>query len=146
MAIELNNLKPAVGSRNKFKRFGRGNASGRGTTAGKGTKGQRARQGGRKGLRQIGMKRTVQSTPKLGGFSSLAKRTCALPVLSLNKFANGSIVTVAALVKIDLVPAWCRHVKIVGNEKISRKLTLKGIAASEGAKKQIEAAGGMLVA
>jgi len=145
MAIELNNLKPAVGSRRKFKRFGRGNASGKGTTAGKGTKGQRARQGGRKGLRQIGMKRTVQSTPKLGGFAAIQKKAVALQLSVLNQFDNGAVVTIDALIKRDVVPAWTKAVKMIGGGKLQRKLTVKGINASADAKKQIEAAGGTLL-
>lgn len=144
MAIELNNLKPAAGSRHKYKRLGRGNASGKGTTAGKGTKGQRARQGGRKGLRQIGMKRTVQSTPKLGGFASIAGKTAALPVSVLNKFNAGDSVTMSALVNKDLVARSISVVKLIAGGKLTKKVIVKGLAVSSGAKKQIEGVGGTI--
>jgi large subunit ribosomal protein L15 len=145
MAIEINNLKPAPGSRHKYKRIGRGNASGKGTTAGKGTKGQRARQGGRKGLRQVGMKRTVQSTPKLGGFASISAKSVTVPVSVLNKFNANDTITLSALVNKGLVSRSASSAKLVAGGKIAKKFVVKGIAASSGAKKQIEGAGGSIV-
>jgi large subunit ribosomal protein L15 len=142
MAIELSNLKPAPGSRRKYKRVGRGNASGKGTTAGRGTKGQRARQGGRKGLRQLGQKWATQATPKLAGFKAVHAKAVALSSSALNKFSSGDTITVSTLVKTGLVPGWAKSVKIVDGGKITKKVSLRGIAASAGIKKQLEAAGG----
>src|SRR5512133_3834354 len=122
MAIELNNLKPAHGSRRTYKRMGRGNGSGKGTTAGKGTKGQRARQGGRKRLRQIGMKRTIQSTPKLGGFAALNQKAATLPVSILNKFTANDTITVSVLAKSGLIARAIDAVKLVDGGKLSKKM------------------------
>jgi large subunit ribosomal protein L15 len=145
MAIEMSNLKPAHGSRHKYKRMGRGNGSGKGTTAGKGTKGQRARQGGRKGLRQIGMKRTVQSTPKLGGFVALTKKAATLPVSILNKFNVNDTVTVSVLAKAGLIPHAADTVKLVDGGKLSKKINVRGISVSAEAKAKIEALGGAVI-
>ena len=145
MSIELSNLHSAVGSRHKYKRMGRGNGSGKGTTAGKGTKGQRARQGGRKGLRQIGMKRTVQSTPKLGGFAALEKKAATLPVSILNKFNANDTVTVSVLVKAGLIPHAADSVKLVAGGKLAKKINVRGISVSAEAKAKIEALGGAVV-
>ena len=145
MAIEMSNLKPAHGSRHKYKRMGRGNGSGKGTTAGKGTKGQRARQGGRKGLRQIGMKRTVQSTPKLGGFAALTKKAATLPVSILNKFNVNDTVTVSVLAKAGLIPHAADAVKLVDGGKLAKKINVRGISVSAEAKAKIEALGGAVI-
>ena len=145
MAIEMSNLHSAHGSRHKYKRMGRGNGSGKGTTAGKGTKGQRARQGGRKGLRQIGMKRTVQSTPKLGGFAALAKKSATLPVSILNKFNANDTVTLAVLAKRGLISHAADSVKLVGGGKLSKKINVRGIGVSAEAKEKIEALGGAVI-
>ncbi len=145
MPIELNNLHAASGSRRTYKRMGRGNGSGKGTTAGKGTKGQRARQGGRKGLRQIGMKRTVQSTPKLGGFAALDRKSATLPVSVLNKFNANDTVTVSVLAKSGLIPHAAASVKLVAGGKLSKKVNVRGIRVSAEAKSQIEAHGGAVV-
>jgi large subunit ribosomal protein L15 len=145
MAIEMSNLKPAHGSRHKYKRMGRGNGSGKGTTAGKGTKGQRARQGGRKGLRQIGMKRTVQSTPKLGGFAALTKKATTLPISVLNKFNVNDTITVSVLAKAGLIPHAADTVKLVDGGKLAKKINVRGISVSAEAKAKIEALGGAVV-
>ena len=145
MAIELNNLHSASGSRRTYKRMGRGNGSGKGTTAGKGTKGQRARQGGRKRLRQIGMKRTVQSTPKLGGFAALTKKAATLPVSVLNKFNANDTITVSVLAKAGLIPHSTDAVKLVDGGKLSKKINVRGISVSAEAKIKIESLGGAVV-
>jgi large subunit ribosomal protein L15 len=144
MSIELSNLKPAAGSRRKYKRVGRGNASGKGTTAGKGTKGQRARQGGRKGLRQLGQKWATQATPKLAGRPSIYKKSETLPVSVLNKFSAGDTITVATLIKSGLIPHAAKSVKLVDSGKLSKKVNIKGLAVSSGARVKIEAIGGTI--
>ncbi len=146
MPIQLHNIKPAPGSRRKYKRVGRGNASGKGTTAGRGTKGQRARQGGRKGLRKLGQKWATQSTPKLAGFASIYKKSAALRVSVLNHFADGATITVSTMKKRGFVPFAVEDVKLVDGGKVGKKLTVKGIAVSAEAKKKIEAVGGSVVA
>lgn len=146
MAIELNNIKSAKGSRHKYKRIGRGNASGKGTTAGKGTKGQRARQGGRKGLRQLGQKWATQATPKLAGFVSVHKKSADLRVTVLNHFENGATITVSTLKKRGVVPFAVEDVKLIDGGKVNKKLTIKGIAVSAESKKKIEGAGGSIIA
>jgi large subunit ribosomal protein L15 len=145
MAIELSNLHHAPGSRRKYKRVGRGNASGKGTTAGKGTKGQRARQGGRKGLRQLGQKWATQATPKLAGSPSIHPKSSTVTLSALNAFSAGETVTFASLVAKGLASRAAGTAKIVGSGKFGKKLTLRGIEASAGAKKAIEAAGGNIL-
>lgn len=146
MAIELNNLKPAKGSRHKYKRMGRGNASGKGTTAGKGTKGQRARQGGRKGLRQLGQKWATQATPKLPGNPSIHKKDNDLAVSVLNKFSPGDTVTVSTLIRSGLVPRSAKTVKLVDSGKLSKRVNVKGISVTASARAKIESAGGIVTA
>jgi len=144
--LSLNNLRPAHGARRTSKRLGRGGGSGKGTTAGKGTKGQRARQGGRKGLRALGMKYLIQATPKLGGFASIHAAPAALPVRVLNRFPAGTTVSVRTLADSGLIGKNVREVKLVGDAKVTRKLQLVKIGATESAKKSIEAAGGSISA
>jgi len=144
MAIELSSLYPAPGSRRKYKRVGRGNASGKGTTAGKGTKGQRARQGGRKGLRQLGQKWATQATPKLAGVASIHPKSATVALHALNKFASGETVNFASLVRAGLVSRSAGKAKIVDGGKLSKKISVSGLKVSAGAKKKIEAAGGSI--
>jgi len=142
----LHNLRPAAGATKNSKRLGRGTGSGRGTTAGKGSKGQRARQGGRKGLRALGMKYLIQATPKLGGFASLNKKPVTIQVAALNCFKDGQTVSLKTLVGAGLIRRFAVAAKVIGNGKVRSKLIVKKIAATVSAKKAIEAAGGTIQA
>lgn len=74
MSIKLHNLQSVIKTKPK-KRVGRGNASGKGTYSGRGIKGQRARAGGRGGLKKRSiMRQLIKKTPKIGGFKSLKQK------------------------------------------------------------------------
>lgn len=133
-------------SRSK-KRLGRGNGSQKGTSAGKGTKGQKARAGQRGGLKLLGFKKGLQKVPKLRGFKSRFVRFEVVNISTLEKlFADGDRVTPELLVKKGAADGSGLGIKILGNGKISKKLTVEGCVASKGALKAIEAAGGKILA
>lgn len=141
--MKLHELSPAEGSKKSVKRIGRGHGSGWGKTAGKGHKGQKARAG--KGMRvgfeggQMPLQRRI---PKRGFNNIFAKTVVAVNVGTLNKFEDGAVVDIAALVEQGIVKNSFDSVKILSNGTITKKLTVKASAFSEGAKAKIEAAGG----
>lgn len=139
----LNQLKPVEGARHAKKRLGRGIGSGLGKTAGKGTKGQNARSGG--GVRpgfEGGQLPLFQRLPKRG-FKNISRvEYKVVNVEQLNVFENGTVVDVAKLVEAGIVKELFEDVKILGNGKLEKKLTVKANKFSESAKKAIEAAGG----
>ena len=126
--MDLSNLRPAEGSKhsNNFRR-GRGHGSGNGKTAGKG-------QGGQMPL--------YRRLPKRGFKNRNTKEIVAINVDALNRFEDGTEITIAALVESGLVSNPRDGVKILGNGELSKKLTVRVSAVSEGAKAKIEAAGG----
>ena len=142
--MDLSNLRPAEGSkhRNNF-RVGRGHGSGNGKTAGKGHKGQKARSGGsiRPGF-EGGQMPLYRRLPKRGFKNRNTKEIVGINVEALNRFEDGAEVTIAALVESGLVSNPKDGVKILGNGELTKKLTVKVTAVSEGAKAKIEAAGG----
>jgi len=144
MAIELSKLRPASGSRRRYKRVGRGNASGKGTTAGRGTKGQRARQGGRKGLRQLGQKWATQATPKLAGAASIHPKAATVTLSALNEFATGKTIDFTSLVEAGFASRAAGAAKIVDGGKLTKKILIHGLKVSVGARKKIEALGGTI--
>lgn len=146
MSLMMHTLAPASGSREKSFRVGRGNGSGRGTTAGRGTKGQRARSGGRNKLRLKGLKQMLLSFPKNRGFQSRYDKACTLTLAQLNTLPDGTVVTMDALRKAGLIVRVDRSVKIVASEGLTKKLTLRGIPVSAGARALIEKSGGAVVA
>ena len=142
--MKLHELTPAAGATKPAYRKGRGAGSGNGKTAGRGHKGQWARSGGgvRPGFEggQMPLQRRV---PKRGFNNIFAKNVVAINLSTLNrKFENGATVDVEALVNAGVIKNGFDAVKVLGNGKIDKKLTVKVSAFSESAKAAIEAAGG----
>lgn len=146
MPISLAQLKPAPGSRTHSKRLGRGSGSGKGNFSTKGSKGQRARTGGRRGLRRKGLKMILQRIPKLGGFRSIHPRPAVVNVGVLERvFPAGAEITPKLLSSRGLVRGIRHGVKVLGDGTVTHAFTLKGLAVSASAKEKIEKAGGKIV-
>ena len=143
MALKLYNLKPAWGAKKKKKRVGRGDSSGHGTYSTRGAKGQRARSGGKGGLKLKGLKSNILSIPKLGGFRSLKPKLEIVNLKDLEKnFAAGEIITPAKLIEKGLIKSVKPGIKVLGMGTLSKKLILKVNKISESAKEAVEKAGG----
>ena len=142
--MELSNLRPAAGSvhSDNFRR-GRGHGSGNGKTAGKGHKGQKARSGAPRPGFEGGQMPLYRRIPKRGFTCPSSKEIVAINLGVLNdKFEEGAVVDVEALIETGIVKNPKDGVKILGNGEITKKLTVKVNAFSATAKEKIEAAGG----
>lgn len=145
MALGLHNLRPAKGARKKRKRVGRGNASGHGTYSGRGMKGQRARSGGKGGLKLKGFKQRIQQTPKLRGFKSYKPKMETVNLRDLElKFKDGDVVNPQKLVEVNLIKDTRSGVKILGDGKLTKKLVVRANAFSKSAERGIVEAGGRI--
>ncbi len=141
--MNLHELSPAAGSNTRAYRKGRGPGSGNGKTAGRGHKGQWARSGG--GVRvgfEGGQMPLARRLPKRGFHNIFAKPLEAINVSALEKFEDGSVVTVQDMLEKGVLSKCQYGVKILGNGTITKKLTVQASAFSESAKKKIVAAGG----
>ncbi|MBR2340099.1 MAG: 50S ribosomal protein L15 [Clostridia bacterium] len=141
--MKLHELSPMEGSVKKGFRKGRGPGSGNGKTAGKGHKGQNARSGG--GVRpgfQGGQLPLYRQLPKRGFYNKFGKTYAIVNVAALNKFENGAVVDLAALVNSGIITNVCDGIKVLGNGEITKKLTVKATIFSKTATEKIEAAGG----
>ena len=143
MTLTLHNLQSTKHQR-RAKRVGRGNASGKGNYATRGLKGQKSRSGGRKGLKARALKdQLISKTPKLRGFQSMYKKMEITSVGDLEKkFKDGEIITPRRLFLIGLISKTKLGVKILGQGKLTKKLTVKANAFSKSAKEAITQAGG----
>ena len=141
--MELNNLKPKKGSRHAKKRVGRGPGSGHGKTAARGEKGPPSRSGfSRQPGFEGGQMPLHRRLPKRG-FTNIFKRDYAVVNVSdLERFDNGATVGEAELRKAGLVKGQHDGIKVLGDGKLSKKLTVSATKFSATARKQIEAAGG----
>jgi large subunit ribosomal protein L15 len=141
--MKLHELSPAPGSVREAKRIGRGHGSGQGKTAGKGHKGQKARAG--RGMQigfeggQMPLQRRI---PKRGFNNIFATPYTIINLAALNRFEEGAVVDAEALMNAGIINKAPYGVKVLGNGKIEKALTVKVAAFSESAKAKIEAAGG----
>lgn len=141
--MNLHDLSPAVGSTHPAKRKGRGHGTGNGKTAGRGHKGQKARSGG--GVRigfEGGQMPLARRVPKRGFHNIFAKPLDAINVSALERFEDGSTVTVQDIMNAGLVSNCKYGIKILGNGELTKKLNVQVNAYSASAKEKIEAAGG----
>ena len=141
--MDLSNLRPAEGSVHSSNfRKGRGHASGNGKTAGKGHKGQKARSGAPRTGFEGGQMPLYRRLPKRGFTNRNTKEIVAINVSMLDRFEDGSEVTIESMLESGLISNPRDGVKILGNGEITKKLSVKASAFSESAKAKIEAAGG----
>ena len=141
--MKLHELTATPGSVKDRKRIGRGHGSGWGKTAGKGHKGQKARAG--HGMRpgfEGGQMPLQRRLPKRGFNNIFASEIVAVNLGSLEKFENGAVVDVQALLDAKIIKKAGDGVKILANSNLSKSLTVKASAFSKAAKQKIEAAGG----
>ncbi len=141
--MELSNLKPKKGARHAKKRVGRGPGSGHGKTAGRGEKGQKSRSGFSRTLGFEGGQMPLHRRLPKRGFTNIFKKEYAVINLAdLERFDNGATVDEAALRAAGMVKGQVDGVKVLGNGKLSKKLTVSATKFSATAKSAIEAAGG----
>jgi large subunit ribosomal protein L15 len=143
--MKLNDIKPAPGSKQSRHRVGRGMGSGWGKTAGLGHKGQRARAGGYHKVGFEGGQMPLHRRLPKRGFKSLTRRMVAEVRLSDLQEMKATDVDFAALLAERVIPKESLEAKVILSGELKRKLTLKGVKASKGARAAIEAAGGSVV-
>jgi large subunit ribosomal protein L15 len=141
--MELNSLKPKKGARHAKKRIGRGPGSGHGKTAGRGEKGQKSRSGfSRQRGFEGGQMPLQRRLPKRGFTNIFKKERAVVNVSDLERFDNGATIDEGALRKAGLIKGQNDGIKVLGDGKLTKKLTVHATKFSASARRQIEAAGG----
>jgi large subunit ribosomal protein L15 len=140
--MQLNTIKPAEGAKKARRRVGRGIGSGLGKTAGRGHKGQKSRAGGYHKVGFEGGQMPLQRRlPKRGFKSQSLKYNGEVSLTDLQRLDQDEV-DLVMLKQAGLVGQLIKHVKVIKSGELSRKVVLKGIGATAGAKAAIEAAGG----
>src|SRR5262247_3023057 len=139
--MKLNSLKPAPGSKSDRHRVGRGVGSGWGKTAGRGHKGQRARSGGYHKVGFEGGQMPLHRRLPKRGFNSPTRDDIAEVRTGALETMKAAEIDLAALKAERVVPQLSLAAKVIVAGKLSRKITLKQIGVSKGARAMIEAAG-----
>jgi len=141
----LNDIKPAPGSRKPRRRVGRGIGSGFGKTAGRGHKGQKARSGGYHKVGFEGGQMPLQRRLPKRGFTPLTRDTFAEIRLSDLERMKADTIDLAALKAEGVISRLKTEAKVVLSGKLTRKVTVKDMGVTKGARAAIEAAGGAIV-
>ena len=140
--MELNSIKPPEGSKRARRRVGRGIGSGLGKTAGRGHKGQKSRAGGYHKVGFEGGQMPLQRRlPKRGFKSALLKFNAEITLTDLEALGVDEV-DLLTLKQAGLVGEIAKVVKVIKTGALTKKIVLKGIGATAGAKAAIEAAGG----
>lgn len=141
--MKLHDLKPAEGSVKTPLRKGRGTGSGLGKTAGRGHKGQNARSGGgtRPGF-EGGQMPLMRRLPKRGFTNIFATVYSVVNLRDLEVFEEDTIVTPKLLMRAGIVRKANDGIKILGDGRLTKKLTIQAHKFSKSAQEKIEALGG----
>ncbi len=140
--MKLNTIKPADGAKTERVRVGRGIGSGIGKTAGRGHKGQRARKGGRGKIGFEGGQMPIQRRlPKRGFNSAIGKLTAEIRLSDIERMTEVEI-DLSVLKAAGVVQAQIVQAKLIKSGTLTRKVTVKGVGITKGAREAILAAGG----
>lgn len=142
--MKLNELNKNLGSTHRRKIVGRGPGSGSGKTSGRGQKGQKARSGSSIPVWfEGGQNPLVKRIPRRG-FSNkrFTTRYEIVNVERLNIFEDGTTVTPALMLEKRLIGKKQDKIKILGNGKLEKKLTVQANMFTNSAINKIEEMGG----
>ncbi|MEB0135440.1 50S ribosomal protein L15 [Actimicrobium sp. CCC2.4] len=140
--MELNSIQPADGAKHYKRRVGRGIGSGIGKTAGRGHKGQKSRAGGFHKVGFEGGQMPLQRRLPKRGFKSMATPFKAEVRLSDLESLPVSEVDILALKQAGVISELARVVRVILSGELTKKVSLKGLIVTKGAKAAIEAVGG----
>ncbi len=143
--MRLNTLKPAEGSKSDRHRVGRGIGSGWGKTAGRGHKGQKSRAGGFHKVGFEGGQMPLHRRLPKRGFTSLSRRYVEVVRLGELEKLGADEIDLMVLKQAGIVGTHAIDARVIASGELKRKVTVRGIGVTAGAKKAIEGAGGSVV-
>ena len=143
--MRLNTLKPAAGSKSERHRVGRGIGSGWGKTAGRGHKGQKSRSGGFHKVGFEGGQMPLHRRLPKRGFTSLTRRYVEVVRLSELQKLGADEIDLMTLKQAGIVSTHALDARVILSGEVTRKLSVRGIGVTAGAKAAIEAAGGAVI-
>ena len=141
--MKLHELRPQEGSTRAPKRVGRGIGSGMGKTSTKGHKGQKARSGSKKNGFEGGQMPLARRLPKRGFYNNFAKVYTVINVSDLNRFEDGTDVTIELLKEKKVISKIEKDgLKVLGNGELTKRVNVRAAKFTKTAQEAIKAAGG----
>lgn len=145
--MELNNLRPAVGSVTRKTRIGRGPGSGKGGTSTRGHKGAKSRSGYKHKVGFEGGQMPLQRRVPKYGFKNINRvEYKAINLDILNQLAEAGNLEKIGLAELRAAGLINKRqlVKVLANGQVSRALAVEANAFSKAAEKAIVEAGGSI--
>ena len=141
--MKLHELEKKIGATHRKKRVGNGRGSGLGKTCGRGQKGQKARSGGSiNPVFEGGQLPLYRRLPKRGFTNHMFKTEYAvINVSDLNRFNNGDVITPALLKEKGIIKKQLSGIKVLGNGKLEKKLTIQANKFTKSALEKIKESG-----
>ncbi|MDQ1237373.1 MAG: 50S ribosomal protein L15 [Wigglesworthia glossinidia] len=141
----LNTISPSPYSNRAKKRKGRGIGSGLGKTGGRGHKGQKSRSGGkvRRGF-EGGQMPLYRRLPKFGHTISIKSRLSKEVRLSELKKIKENVIDLNILKKYKIISLKIKKVKLIFSKNFDKKIQVKNLSVSRGARRIIELIGGKI--
>ena len=142
--MELNTIKPAAGAKKNRRRVGRGIGSGLGKTAGRGHKGQKSRAGGFHKVGFEGGQMPLQRRLPKRGFEPFTRHPTVQVRSGDLARVEGDVIDLLSLRAAGLIPEQAGGAKVFLRGEVTRKLVLRGVGVTKGARAAVEAAGGSI--
>lgn len=141
--LKVSDLRAPKGARKKEKVVGRGSGSGHGKTSCRGHKGQLSRTGkGKKPGFEGGQMPLIRRIPKRGFTSKFKIVYQVVNMAGLNKCEDKATITPVEMAKLGLIRRLNVPIKILGDGKLTKQITIKAHKFSKSAQEQIVALGG----
>ena len=142
--MELNTIKPAAGAKKNRRRVGRGIGSGLGKTAGRGHKGQKSRAGGFHKVGFEGGQMPLHRRLPKRGFEPFTRHPTVQVRSGDLARVEGDVIDLLSLRAAGLIPEQAGGAKVFLRGEVTRKLVLRGVGVTKGARAAVEAAGGSI--
>ena len=140
--MNLSNLKPPKGQKQKRQRIGQGMGSGRGKYSGRGAKGQKSVSGysAMRGF-EGGQMPLHRRLPKRG-FTNIFRKEYAIINIGRLEHLEGDTFDPARLKELGVIKKLGFGLKVLGSGELQRKITVHAHVFSKSALEKIQKAGG----
>jgi large subunit ribosomal protein L15 len=140
--MNLSQLKPPAGQKQKQQRIGHGMGSGRGKYSGRGAKGAKSVSGYSRMRGFEGGQMPLHRRLPKRGFTNIFHKQFAIVNLGKLESLEGTTFDPGALLELGLIKKLHHGLKILGFGEFTRKVTIKAHVFSKSALEKIQAAGG----
>jgi len=140
--MNLSNLRPPKGQKQKKQRIGQGMGTGRGKYSGRGAKGAKSISGYSKMRGFEGGQMPLHRRLPKRGFNNIFRKEYAIINLSSLEQLDGDTFSPESLVASGAIKKLNAGLKVLGNGELTRKITVTAHVFSKSALEKIEKAGG----